>query len=451
VPDKTNEILIDEPLRPILGHHGIEYISVPQEGVPLLLTQGDLANPQHQVRKEYRYVHGDTHKGPPYVEGGDFLQYTMHYPVDILESEAHTDIWTSPRLGYFFAPSWPGHGFYRGGFILPSTYGVEGLGDSERILYDQITESYVNPGDMQSRGNRAWNRLRPKVERAGVFTAAYELKDLPGMLKTSADGFRDIYRGLGGDLRGMQLGPRKVADHFLNHEFGWVPLVGDIQKVCDVARNFDKYVQHQQQQNGKWTRRRFREPHIEEEHVEYQTSGASTFVYPSLGEEYISSGTFTVKRQRMTDEWYTGRFMQYLPEFDTSFGPDDMLTQLEQGLDLYGARLNPMNLYRITPWTWMIDWFSGAGDLVQRASDIANDSIVCDGFYFMRHAYERWEFKSEFTTRDGRLQTLVWYRSIEVKRREKAKSLFGFSAAPTGLSDMQKAILVALGITRVPH
>ncbi|DAD52197.1 TPA_asm: maturation protein [ssRNA phage Gerhypos.3_24] len=448
MPDKTNELIIVEPLRPVLGRSGVSYISVPQQGVPLLLTEGDVANPQHVVHKEYRYVHGDTHEGPPYKEGGDFLQYTMHYPVDILEGSAYTETWTAPRLGYFFSPTWPGHGWYQGGFILPSTYGVEGLGDSERILYDQITESYVNPGNLQELGNRAYNRLRPKIEQAGVFTAAYELKDLPGMLQTSVGGMKDIYRTIGGDFRNPLLGPKAVADHFLNHEFGWVPLVQDIQKTIKVAHDFDKYVSDAKSRNGKWAKRRFREPHIEEEHVEYQTSGASTFVYPSLGDTYISSGKFTVTRQRMTDTWYTGRFMQYFPEFDTSFGPDDMLTQLEQGLDLYGARMSPINLYRITPWTWMIDWFAGAGDLVQRATDIANGSTYAEAFYLMRHCYERWEFKSEFTDHLGNTQTLVWYRSIEVKRREKAKSMFGFSANPAGLSDMQKAILGALGISR---
>jgi len=448
--DKTNELLIDEPLRPVLGHHGLEYISVPPEGagVPLLITQGDTPNPQHVVRKEYRYVHGDTHHGPPYKEGGDFLQYTMHYPVDILEGSAYTETFTSPRSGAFFAPNWPGRGYYKGGFILPSYYGVEGLGDSERILYDQITESYVNPGDLQSLGNRAYNRMRPKVEKAGVFQAVYELKDFPGMLRTSAQGFKDLYGTLGGNFRGAMLGPKGVADQFLNHQFGYVPMVDDIRRVADVASNFDKYVKKQKAVNGKWVSRRFREPHIEEEHVEYSTSGTETFVFPSLGDTYISSGSFVVKRQRMTDTWYTGRFMQYFPEFGGGPGPDDYLTQLQQGLDLYGGRINPVNLYRITPWTWLIDWFSGAGDLVQRLQDMATDQVVCDAFYLMRHCYERWEFKSEFTDRVGNLQTLVWYRSIEVKRREKAKSMFGFSANPAGLSDMQKAILGALGISR---
>ncbi|DAD51326.1 maturation protein [ssRNA phage Gephyllon.3_6] len=446
--DKTNELIVVEPLRPILGHHRIEYLSVPQPGVPLLLTEGDLANPQHEVRKEYRYVHGNTHEGPPYKEGDDFLQYTMHYPVDILEGTASTETWTSPRLGYFFAPNWPGHGVYKGGFILPSYYGVEGLGDSERILYDQLAESYVNPGDLQSVGNRAYNRLRPKIEKAGVFTAAYELKDLPGMLRTTAEGFKKLYGTLGGNFRGATLGPKAVADQFLNNQFGWVPLISDIQKTCDVARDFHKHVVQASHNNGKWVRRRFREPHLEEEHVEYQTSGTETFVYPSLGDTYISSGKFTVTRQRFTDQWYTGRFMQYFPEFDTNYGPPDPLTQLEQALDLYGARINPINLYRITPWTWMVDWFLGAGDLVQRLSDLAGNSTVCDAFFLMRRSRERWEFKSEFTDHSGTPQTLIWYRSIEVKRREKAKSMFGFSANPSGLTDMQKAILIALGITR---
>jgi len=412
----------------------------------------------------WEYSHDSTHPGPPFLNGGDWLKFKFTAPFSASGAKRLESFdFTSPRLGYFFNSSdWRGRAYYSGGF-KPLTFGFNNLGESEMLLYDQITPRSITGGNLSSYGNRAYARMRPKVERAGIAQALYELKDAPGMLKTTAKGFHDLYRSLGGsnavDSNLLDranrvwgnakhvIGPKPVANQFLNGTFGWVPFVQDVVKVCDVAVNFDKYVQQTQETNGQWVKRRFTEADQISDEVIFSIGGADTMCIPSLGDTIISHGSMTLRRQSLVHQWYTGSFMRYLPEFDGSKFMDPAFRSLKQMMDLYGANISPTTLYRVMPWTWLVDWFVGGADFVQRLEDMATDQIVSDHFFLMRHAQERIEYKAFIADHQGNSVSPSWYRSMEVKRRERSVDPFGYSTAPSGLSGMQLAILGALGLS----
>jgi hypothetical protein len=95
------------------------------------------------------------------------------------------------------------------------------------------------------------------------------------------------------------------------------------------------------------------------------------------------------------------------------------------------------------------DWFSNAGDVVQAAQEWATDSMVSKYMSLMHHRRRRFELKSEFSTCDGQLHKLIWYREADIKRRQAAGSPFDFVLSGS-LSPRQLAILIALGISRTP-
>jgi len=415
---------------------------------------------------QWEFDHSGTHPGPPYIEGGNWLNFKFNAPFTPSAAKRLESFdYTTPRLGAFFdATTWRGRAYYSGQF-KPNTFGFNDLGDAEMLLYDQITPRAITGGDLTSYGNRAYARLRPKVERAGVAQALYELKDAPGMLRTTAKGFHDLYRSFGGqDAVGIGalgranrafgnakhvMGPKAVSDHFLNHTFGWVPFVQDVVRACDVAVNFDKYVQQTKDTNGQWVKRRFTESDQISEHEVFSISGAQTFCVPSLGADLISHGSMRITRETLVRQWYTGAFMRYLPEFDDSTEMVPSLRTVRQMLDLFGANISPTTLYRVMPWTFLVDFFVNGADYVQRVEDMATDQIVSDHFYLMRNAHDRLRFKAHFADHQGASASPEWFRSMEVKRRNKSMSPFNFSTAPSGLSGTQIAILGALGLSRL--
>jgi len=463
--DKTKEMyeMVPHPIK--IGRSGVYYLSRPDSGPPLI-TEGDVMDSSYAGNlKFWKASIGGTHPGPPYSEGGNWLKVEFNAPFSASGAKRLESYdFTSPRLGYFFnASDWRGRAYYSGSF-KPLTFGFDNLGESERLLFDPLRPNVpVTGGDLSSVGNRAYARLRPKVERAGIAQALYELKDAPGMLKTTAKGFHDLYRSLGGsDAVGIGalgranrafgnakhvMGPKVVSEHFLNHAFGWVPFIQDVVKVCDVAVNFDTYVEKTKATNGQWVKRRFTEADQVSESVVFSTSGADTMCIPSLGDTIIANGSMRITRETMIHQWYTGSFMRYLPEFDDSVSMQPSFRTARQMLDLFGANISPTTLYRVMPWTWLVDWYVGGADYVQRVEDMVSDSVVSDHFFLMRYAYERFRYKAFFADHQGNSASPEWFRSVEVKRRQKSVDPFNFSTPPGGLSPTQLAILGALGLS----
>lgn len=475
MPDVTREVTIMRPPRDPIGKFELRYIKVPAgwQG-DLLLAKTDVAGDPYPSVRFIKHMHGTTSSGPPFTQPNDFFQFTFSDPRDIRYGSASTKVFKDPSessVAYFYTSpdgkaDWWGREEYKGGFYPPLhlSPGLT-LGESEDLLYNPLTPSagYVHQGSLQDLGNRGYAKLRPKVEKAALFQSLVELREAPAMLRNTGQYLHRNYLRLQREAmattlwrpstmrrnRGLLDLPKEQADEFLNQKFGWAPFVKDVNDMCDVVINFDKHVDDAVANNGVWTRRRFTEPIQESETLVDQSTGLSSFCYPSLGERHVTKGSYTLKRQRMTRLWYTGRFMSYYPEFDreklkTGYSE---LTRLRQFLRLSGLEISPTTLYRVTPWTWLVDWFSGAGDYVQRVNDMVSDQVVSDKFCIMRRAYDRLEYQSVFTDHAGTTNMLTWYRSMEVKRREVARGLFSFSAAPSGLTDKQWAILGALGLS----
>lgn len=336
---------------------------------------------------------------------------------------------------------------YSGSFSNPvtSSFGnhgtLEGTPDPE--LYNEL-----NPDDLLHLGNRAYNKLRPKVEEAGLAQTLAEWRSMPGMLHTTSSGFHDAWRHLGGDMSSNLMTPKKVASQFLNVSFGWQPFIKDMKASYDVLSEFDSYVDRIRDKNGSWMKRTRREDIVTSEEVVHQSAITSNGCTPSLPLEFLVPGgcSQTITRQKMTSVWYTGTFKYYRPEFDYAKKMHPAYRRVQQLITALGLRVSPSVVYKVTPWTWLVDWFVNIGDYVQRVEDMASDSIVSKEFYLMRHSRVRYEYRKVFKTYDGQTLDLRWYRTVESKRRGSAESPFHFATTPGGLSTRQIAILVALGI-----
>lgn len=386
------------------------------------------------------------HPGPPFLTGDAFANITVEFPhFTSQDSGAYmTDV--------FVGGSWRYR--YDGGFSDPLWIAaLDEVSDSQyfSIMIDSINASILP--DLASLGSAAYARLRPSQERAGVGVALAEARDLPRMLSSTAKAFHESWQALGGSLTSPKMAPKKVANDFLNVQFGWIPFLSDLSRMDATWHDAHKYMSQIKRDNNKWVRRHRADKVIENETLLYSRTDIAGVTPANGGNFYgimVPPYLYTIKLQELTEVWYEGVFKYYRPEYDDSIpGYDSGYGQLQRLRTLFGARISPTVIWRATPWSWAADWFTNAGDVIQRAEDWATDSLVSKYMYLMHHRRRRFELRSQFSTSDGRSHDIVWYRSADVKRRESADSHFSFSLSGA-LTPRQIAILAALGLSRKP-
>lgn len=418
----------------------------------------------------YRKCFDETHGRPPYRTGGPFFNWIWQEPVNAVGGGNFVGrVYVGPGNSVIGAVK-PGDEWrfgYNGAFTY--TAGGWALGADAVIPSDFDSHRPMDPDDLSSLGGRAYGRLRPKVEKAGLMQAVVELRDAPRMLEQTGKAFLDLWKdgsrlakahaqaqnGKSNlktlkDLRSAR--PKELADQFLNVRFGWIPFVKEVHDVCNVVVNFDNFVEKAEANNDKWMQRKFFEDVVEtEEELGLARNQDGTACNPFLGADIVvpKSGVHRIARQRVTRVWYKGSFKYYRPEFDRGLKSGlPGLRKAQQALTLLGGNITPTHLFNVVPWTWLGNWFAGMSDAVQRLEDAASGGVVARYFYVMRNAMHRFEFTNSFSTYGGQQPDLKWYRSVETQRRIGSESAFLFSLNPQELTGMQYAILAALGIGR---
>lgn len=126
---------------------------------------------------------------------------------------------------------------------------------------------------------------------------------------------------------------------------------------------------------------------------------------------------------------------------------------------LLGAKPDISTLWQLTPWSWAIDWVVSGNSYVKNLASALNYSTV------MRYGYVMEKTTVTDTYSAGKVvvhpdPTLVtafpppYPRPSPVQLRVTTKKRiqanpFGFGVSWDGLSTVQRAIVAALGITRV--
>jgi hypothetical protein len=301
-----------------------------------------------------------------------------------------------------------------------------------------------NDSALAALGTTAVSECAPTNQVASLATA---------LLETYHDG---IPRVLGSSLWQAHLSDlrdsfRTSGDEYLNVTFGWAPLVSDIMSTARGVANSHKLITQYVRDDGKVVRRRYNFPPIITESNVTVSSGVSP-VYLALSQfsKIYGSGVNTgkVERNRITtiNRWFSGAFTYHIPQ-DTGSVLDG---HANKAIELLGLDLNPEVLYNLTPWSWAVDWFSNLGDVVHNVSDWATDGLVMRYGYIMEHSVVRDTYT--FIGPTGLVTSGVYPQSVrlttEVKLRRRATP-FGFGFNMSALSARQKAIVAALGITRI--
>jgi hypothetical protein len=241
---------------------------------------------------------------------------------------------------------------------------------------------------------------------------------------------------------------RKAAGgEYLNVEFGWKPMVSDIRKIASAISHAERVLAQYEKDAGKQVRRRYRFPSETKKTVDVVAVDRTPYGYfhsdisGSLGRGKIVR---TVETERHV--WFSGAFTYYLPT-----GYDSRSSMMRNALladKLFGVSLTPEVLWNLTPWSWAVDWFTNAGDVLSNVSSLITDGLLLRYGYIMEHTVHRvtYTWTSDGGSTSSAAPSPVSFVA-ETKNRRRANP-FGFGVTWDGLSPRQIAIAAALALSR---
>jgi len=291
-------------------------------------------------------------------------------------------------------------------------------------------------------GTQAIARCSPANPTASVTTFLGELvgEGIPKLIGSGLEGFARMSN---------RQRRKALAKEHLNYQFGWLPFVSDLRSMANAVIHANKILKDFERGSGRITRRKYSFPPSLKTISIVDYPNANPYG-PGAGALYTSppvSGQVVRTEVQRVNRWFSGAFTYYVPP------PDGVRNRIAraviQSRKLLGLDLTPDSLWNLAPWSWLVDWFTDTGSVIQNWSDWAIDNQVMLYGYMMEHSVHSYTYtyvgKTGFKSEGRRPADLTTVN--ETKRRIQA-SPYGFGLTYDSLSDRQKSILAALGISK---
>jgi hypothetical protein len=182
-----------------------------------------------------------------------------------------------------------------------------------------------------------------------------ELRELPGMLQQ-----------LGRVLK-KQVKATDVAGGYLAYSFGWAPLVSDLLSLFDMTKKIeDRKAYFRRLESGTRIRRQL---------GTVQVRNTPGFIKSTVGHigstesSVVYRGSLNlVESQKL---WFTANAKLRQP---LAMSNAD-LHSLSRN-QVLGLRVNPADLWDAVPWSWLIDYFTNIGDVLEAANGMISVSTT---------------------------------------------------------------------------
>jgi len=299
-----------------------------------------------------------------------------------------------------------------------------------------LEASYSSDDELDEFGATAIARCEPTKSPVNLATTLGELfKDgLPSMIGSQA-------------WKSRAKASKDAGSEYLNYQFGWMPLVGDVRKFANTVVQFDTVLAQYERDANKPVRRRYEFP-TERTITETQigtTNGRRAVTAPLNSDLYGSPlGTVTRTDETVRRRWFSGAFVYHLP---TGYDSRSKVEKLALIADRLGITPTPDTLWELAPWSWAADWFTNAGDVIHNTSAFAFGGLVMRYGYVMEHTVQkrRYSITSSGLKTPKNISDLVLVTETKIRREANP---FGFGVTWDGLSPFQASIAAALGLSR---
>jgi len=347
---------------------------------------------------------------------------------------------------------------YVGGYI-PATLAAPSWNGTTYSYADQaklLRSNFLVTDISNEWGPTAWAKSSPKIQMADGFVFLSESRELPSMLMDQARRFHKEWESIAGKAGvngGWRMQPKQAADEYLTQQFGWAPFLGDLYKFYNAYLHVDDYMRRMSQGHDKWLH--VRRVLLDDVQVSKQNSGNYTWnLLPSNNWDQVTQlrpgqvPTFNYQEEETRLVTSSGMFKWYKPEFDMSDpNYNSLINTLYRHSTMYGVRVNPSNIWRATPWSWLADWALNIGRNIDALTAYVEDGVVCKYLYLMHHTVKRQVTDIRLPVRRGDV-SLQYINYVDVKLRRAVDSPFGFGSPWATLSPWRLSILAALGISK---
>lgn len=346
-----------------------------------------------------------------------------------------------------FAAQWGGlfnYNFNHQGQVLLTNSTPYGF--TTQTEWDQLNQ------ELFGLGGTAFARTQPMRPQVNLAVTFGELKKdgLPtilGSLMQRSRTLKDVFRNSGSE--------------YLNVQFGWAPLLRDVQAIAQTAARSRRLLEQNERDVSRLIRRRYQfEPKVE--HSVGLTQSLSNYTFMPLTplsgvttsnvRSYSTSDRIVEVNKVTTKSWFSGGFRYYFYSYGEGL---EYFTEIERKANtLLGTRLDPEVLWNLQPWTWMTDWFLNTGDVMSNLSSMLADHVVMQYGYLMQQKEVDREINMppvQARTNTGWVDITHGYRVTHhrVRKARVKASPFGFGLNPSDFTSDQMAILGALGISKL--
>lgn len=238
---------------------------------------------------------------------------------------------------------------------------------------------------------------------------------------------------------------RKGGAEYLNLQFGWVPLIKDVEKMLHVVKNSYKILAQYQRDAGRHVRRS-RSYEVQKRTidpgVQLTTSyfAASQDPVKALLTPNFSTSVLSEERVK-----FSGAYTYYIPVDDSLLGAAAKYATLAD--KLLGIKLTPDRLWNLTPWSWLTDWWFEIGTALEARTALSINGQFLQYGYLQRRTDVVKTYNYAFRPHWGSAyvnRTAIF--RVTRKERIRANPL-GFGFTDDAISASQMAILAAVGIS----
>jgi hypothetical protein len=226
---------------------------------------------------------------------------------------------------------------------------------------------------------------------------------------------------------------KAAGSEYLNYEFGWRPLVSDLQNFANSVNESAAIWKAYKKGSGEKTRVGY---HFPEESDSQGYTGLHLPHPTSFTLGFLQGSTVQYRSRK---SWFKGCFKYYVPEPKGFDGK--MALWHSHARKILGVGLTPDTVWNLNPWTWAADWFANTGDLMTNVSNLGQDGLVLQYGYAMAE-----ESVKTYTIaqKSGAMTT----RTRETKRCKRIPATpYGFGVTLSSLTAKQLAIITALGLS----
>lgn len=321
-------------------------------------------------------------------------------------------------------------------------------------FYNEGTVSplVVSPANRQATANRYFAATAPDRKGASIGLTLIELLrgDVPSLLKN----FREM-------MAGLKTVRNYVGSEGLNIMFGWTPLIQEYANLITTGMALERVIYYESFRR----KRRWDGP-------SFSSAAPGTTVISQLTGPWGLNATYPLAGETIGSSGGFG--MQYATQNRTSAVEDYHLSSKYVGLAKAGRRAesfsdqamdvakrmglvdDPRLLWDLTPYSWLVDWFTTMGDSISNAqvyapltgkytSDYAymtTKHTVIDAQEVIRPTSAPSQYLRRISLTSPRNET------ISVSKWRARATPFGFGSQLGSLNASQFAVLVALGFAK---